>query len=129
MIPARVWFIAATRMNSAGNAAACRLADRERALFERLTEHFEGLAVEFRHLIQEENTRLGHRDFAGLRRGPAADQSRVADRVMRGPKRAHSHQGLARLQETHGAIDASGLQTLGRGRRGRGRITDTVGFQ
>jgi len=60
---------------------------------------------------------VGHGDLARLRGVAAADQTGVADGVMRRAERPHGHERLSRLEPAHGAVDAGGLQALGGGQR------------
>lgn len=50
-------------------------ADGDVAIFERLTEHFEGGFVELREFVAKEYTIVGQRDFSWLRIAAAAYQS------------------------------------------------------
>src|SRR5919202_4606336 len=64
-----------------------RAADRHAPVFERLAQDFEDGAVELGQLVEEEHPVVRQGDFAGARDGPAADQPRVADRVVRRAER------------------------------------------
>src|SRR5690606_8241456 len=57
--------------------------DRHRAVFEGLAHDFERAAIELRQFIEKQHAVVRHADFAGGRYAAAADQSRVADRMMR----------------------------------------------
>ena len=63
-------------------------ADRDVAVFERLSEDFEGPAVEFGEFVEEEDAVVGEADFARGGDRAAADESGVADGVVWGAVRA-----------------------------------------
>ena len=90
-----------------------RAGDRHRAVFERLAQHFERLAVELGQLVEEEHAVVGERDLARRGRRAAADQAGVADRVMRRAERADGQQRLARLQAADRTVDARGFDRFG----------------
>ena len=50
-----------------------RPADGDLAFLQRLAEHFERLAVELGHLVEEEHALVSQADLAGLGRAAAAD--------------------------------------------------------
>lgn len=56
--------------------------NRHRAIFKRLAEDFERLAVELGQLVEEQDSVVGQGDFAGRGRRAAADQAGVADRMV-----------------------------------------------
>ena len=63
--------------------AAHRPRDRHAIFLERLPEHFQRAAVELGQFVEEQNAVMGERDLARGRGAAAADQSRLADRVVR----------------------------------------------
>jgi hypothetical protein len=66
-----------------------RACDGDAPLLDRLAEHFEGAALEFRELIEEQHAMVRQAHFARPRRADtAAQQSGVGDAVMRGAERA-----------------------------------------
>ena len=73
-----------------------RSRDRHGAIFQRLTQHFERLAVELGQFIEKKHTVVRQRNFAGRGRGTAADQARIADGMMRRSERPDGQQRLAR---------------------------------
>ena len=87
------------------------------SFFKWLPEHFEGFAVELGEFVEEQNALVSQGDLAGLGRASAPHQTRVADRVVGRSERPDRHQGLARLQEPHRAVDPGGFKTLGGSQR------------
>src|SRR2546428_3381194 len=57
--------------------------DRQLAVFERLAEHFQRLALGLRRLVQEEDAVVGQAPFARLGDRAAADPPRIGGGVMR----------------------------------------------
>lgn len=84
-----------------------RAADRDRAIFERLAQHFEGGAVELGQFVEEEDAIMGEADLAGRGRRAAADEAGVADRVVRRAEGATNHQRPSRREHAHRAVDAT----------------------
>ena len=63
-------------------------ADRDPAVLERLAQHFERGAFELGEFVQKKHAVVRDADFTGRGIRGAADQTDVADRVMRGAERA-----------------------------------------
>jgi hypothetical protein len=57
--------------------------DRNLAGLQRLAQRVEGLRLEFRELVEEQDAMMGERDFSRSRMQAAADQRRHAGRVVR----------------------------------------------
>ena len=73
--------------------------DGHLTVFQGLAQHFQHILLEFRQLIQEKHAVVGQADFARPGDLPAADQSGVGDRVVRGPEGPAGDQGpVARHQ-------------------------------
>ena len=71
-------------MKLAGNVVLDqRRRDRDRAVFQRLAQHFERAAVELGQFVEKQHAVVRQADFAGRGDRAAADQPGVADRVMR----------------------------------------------
>jgi hypothetical protein len=87
-------------------------------MFQRLTKHFQAAAMELRQFVEEQDTVMGERDFAGGRRIAAANHAGVADGVVRVAERARGQQRLVGLESPKGAVDSRGAEALGR-RQGR----------
>ena len=66
------------------------------ALLERLTQHLEHAAIEFRHLVEEQHAVVRQADLARPRRAAAADQRDVGDGVMRRAERPRRSAGRRR---------------------------------
>ena len=102
--------MAAASMKRAGKSDRKRGAgDGDAALFERLAHHFEDVALKFGQLVEEQDAVVAERDFAGTRDGAAADQSGVADGVVRRAKRPRAHQAARIFEHAGDAVDARGL--------------------
>ena len=67
---------------------AAAAGDGDRALLERLAQRLEDVAAELGELVEEEDAVVGEADLARPRDGSAADEGRVARRVVRGCGRA-----------------------------------------
>ena len=55
--------------------------------FQRLPEYIEHVPAKLGQLVEEEYAVVRETDLAGPDRSPAAHETRVADGMMRGPKR------------------------------------------
>lgn len=62
--------------------------DRNDAVFKRLTEVFQGIASEFRKLVQKEYSAVREGDFSGFRMCAAADEGDAGRGVMRCAERS-----------------------------------------
>src|ERR1700757_4242458 len=72
----------------------CRARHCDLSILERLTHHFQCRSFELRKLIQKKDTIMGQAYFARIRKRAAAEQTDVADGVMRRAKRSRRHKGL-----------------------------------
>ena len=55
---------------------------RDRAVFERLAQHFEHVAGKFWKLVEKKQSVVRKRNFPGARDDTAADQPSIRNRVM-----------------------------------------------
>src|SRR5262249_31329528 len=85
---------AGARVHGCDEHNGCGIVDRAQdardgdvAVFQRLAHYFEHVAPELRQFVEEEDTVVGKRDFAGLRDGSAADETGIGNRVMRRAER------------------------------------------
>ena len=75
---------------------ARRPRDSDRALLERLAQHFEHVPAELGHLVEEQHAVVREADLAGTRMLSAADERDVRDRVMRRAERPLRQQAACR---------------------------------
>ena len=76
------------------------------ALFKRLTQKLQNIAIEFGQFIEEQNPIVGEAYFAGTRStAPATNQTSVAHRMVRRPERACFEQAFTLSQHTGDAVD------------------------
>lgn len=87
-------------------------ADRHRAVFHRLPQHFQRPAIELGELVEEQNPVVRQRYLARRGNGTSADKARVADRMMRIAERTNGQQRMSGRQQPQGAVDARGLDRL-----------------
>ena len=66
--------------------------DPHRPFFEWLPQHFQDVAAELRHLVEEQHAVMRQADLARPRDRPATDQRDIADGVMRRPERPRREQ-------------------------------------
>ena len=92
--------------------------DRNQTVFERLTQHFEGMLVELGQLVGEEHAVVGQRDLAGHGIHTASDQCHLGDGVVRTAKRTLRDQSLAGRQLARNGVDLRRLQALRERQRG-----------
>src|SRR5580704_18574416 len=78
--------------------------DGHASVFERLAHHFEHVALKFRKLVEKEHAIVAQGDFAGARDGAAADQSGVADGVMRRTKWARADEAACVVEQPGNAM-------------------------
>jgi hypothetical protein len=97
-------FIAAASMKREG--------DRDAALFEGLAHHFEDVALKLGKLVEEGDAVVSQRNVAGPRDGAAADESGVADRVMRRAVGASADQAAGIFENSRDAVYAGGFDDL-----------------
>ena len=105
--------------------------DAERAIFQRLAEHFENVARKLREFVEEEHAVVRQADFAGTRHaGAAADQAGVGDGVVRRAERALVQQSGARPERAGDAVDFGGFDGLfeGEGRQDAGEALGEHGL-
>ena len=115
-------FIAAASMKRAGKRQRHRGArNRNRAVFQRLPHHLQHVARKLRQLVEKEHAVVRQRNFSGARYGAAADQSRVADGVVRRAERPHAHQSIARVQHSGHAVNLGRLQRFFKRQRRKDR--------
>src|SRR5262249_9090345 len=68
-----------------GEAAGAR--DAHTAVLERLAQRLEDMLLKFRELIEKQDATMRERDFTGMRRRAASDQTRDRDGVVRSAER------------------------------------------
>lgn len=68
------------------------------AIFERLSECFEGASAEFGHFVQKQDTMVSKGDFTRPRRVTTANESDMGGTVMRGSEGPHSGKGQLRIR-------------------------------
>jgi hypothetical protein len=115
---------AAGRVGERGGGAG----DGELAVFERLAQHFQHLALELGQLVQEEDTMVGQAHLARPGDGAAADEAGVGDEVVGRAEGAGGDQGGVGGQEAGDGVDLRALQRFleGEGREDRGVPTRSV---
>src|SRR6202043_4273492 len=86
--------------------------NRHSAVFERLAHHFEHVALKFRQLVEKQDAVVPERNFSGPGHRSAADQPRVADRVMGCAKRASAYESTRIFEHSGDAVDARGFDCL-----------------
>src|SRR5436305_1884814 len=84
------------------------------AFFSRLAERLLDLGVELGKFIEKKNAVMRERDFARLRIHAAADQARIAGRVMRIAERSARFKWLLRAEFSGDGPDLRRLQRLGK---------------
>ena len=84
--------------------------DGNGVIFERLTHHFEDVSREFGELIEKEKAVMGERDFARTRNDPAADQTGIGDRVVRGAERSLGDESGCGIKDAGDGVDLGGLE-------------------
>ncbi len=86
--------------------------DGHHPVLHRLAQHLEHVLAKLGQLIEEQHAAVSEAHLARPRVGPAADQPRVADRVMRGAKRPPRDQGFAQGQRPGDGVDLRRLERL-----------------
>src|SRR4029077_19668902 len=79
------------------------------SVFEWLAHDLERGPFEFRQLVQEQHTVVGEADFARSWKRTSAEQSNVADGVMRRTKRSCRNERSFAVKESGDAVDLGGL--------------------
>jgi hypothetical protein len=87
-------------------------AQRDQAVLQWLTEHFEDVPAELGQLVEEQHAAVGQAHFPGARARPASDEAGVAHGVVRRAKGAGDAEGPIGREHAGDAVDASGLQRL-----------------
>lgn len=90
-------------------------------VFQWLAEHFQRRPIEFGKLVEKENSMMREANFAGRGNRAAADEPRIADRMVGGAEGTLGEQRLPGRNAAQGAIDASGFDRFLRGERGEDR--------
>src|SRR5690606_15736066 len=85
--------------------------DRDVAVFERLTQCVERVAVELAELVEEEHAVMGQRRLPRSRSAAAADEARGRDRVVRRAERPLADQPAAGC-DAGDRLDARDLDRL-----------------
>ena len=80
---------------------AARPADRYFPFFKRLPQHFEGLPLEFRQLVQKQDPVVRQRNLSRHGVAAAAAEPGVRNGVMRRPKRTARYHALLAQQASH----------------------------
>jgi len=80
------------------------------AVLERLAQHLERVAAEFRQLVEEQDALVRERDLARLRVGAAARERRGRDRVMRAAEGPCADERIVRGQQAHHGVDHRDLE-------------------
>ena len=96
---------------------ACGAADGHLAVFERLAQDFERGAFELRQFVEEEHAVVREADLARLGIGAAADESGVADRVVRRAEGPPAEERRIRRKQSEHGVDLAGLERLLLGHR------------
>ena len=100
-------------MNRAGKTAVrAARAMRTDPSSTRLTQDFENVAAELRHLVEKEHAVVREADLAWARMLAAADERDVRDRVMRRAERPLGQQPRAGRQESGDRVDRRRLERL-----------------
>ena len=107
---------AGTGIHCRGEHECCRKAERHggagdghAAIFERLAQHFQDIAGKFGKFIEEENTVMGERNFAGAGNDSASNQAGVRNGVMRRAIRASTDQADSGIEHARHAVNLGGL--------------------
>ena len=90
-------------------------------VLQRLAHRLQNAALELRQFVQKQNAVVRQRNFSRRRIDVAAEQSRVARRVMRRAKWPARHQRLARPQQPDDAVNLRRLQRLVQSQRRQNR--------
>jgi hypothetical protein len=98
---------------------AARARDADAPVLEGLAERLEHVLVELGQLVQEEDTAVGERDLARMRRAAAADEAGDRDRVMGGAEGTRGVERAPRGEESRHAPDRGDLDDLVPCRRGQ----------
>jgi hypothetical protein len=93
------------------------MGDCRYTLLERLAEHFEDMAPEFREFVQEAHARVRQRHLARQRDLTAADPPHIRDGMVRGAKRPPGDQGGAGAGEAGDAMNTGGFDGFGQAHR------------
>ena len=80
-------------------------ADGNRPVLQRLAQHFQNIALEFRQFIEEKHTVVREADFPRLRRSPSSKESCIADRMMRSAEGPGFQQRGIGIQKTENRMD------------------------
>jgi hypothetical protein len=91
------------------------------ALFERLASDLDPMAAKLGEFVEEQDAVVGPRPLAGRRHLATPDQPDSGDGVVRGATRASGHHRRASPGEAGDAVDARGLDSLGKGHRRQNR--------
>src|SRR6266404_9788029 len=86
-----------------------RARNRYRSIFERLTHHFEHVALKLRQFVEKKHAVMRERNFSGARHGAAADQSGIADGMVRRTKRPRTHEAARIVEQPGNAVDPRGF--------------------
>ena len=86
--------------------------DRHASILERLPHHFQHVALKFRQLIEKQHAVVPQRHFARPRHRSAANQSRIANRMVRRPERPRAHQPARIVQQPRDAVNPRRLNRL-----------------
>ena len=104
---------ARTRVHGAHKEDPCRkpggnpgTGHGEEAFFEGLAELLQGLAPEFRQLVQEKYPVVGQADLPGSRQGPSPDEPGVRDVMMGRPEGPTGDKGRLERQQARHAVNA-----------------------
>jgi hypothetical protein len=81
-------------------------------VFERLAHHFEDIARELGQFVEEKQTVVSERDFAGAGDNATANESGIGDGVMRGTERALRNQPGGSVEDSGDGVDLGSLESF-----------------
>ena len=90
-----------------------------RAVFEGLAHDFQNIALKFREFIEKENAIVAERTLARARDGATADQTGVADGVVRRAIGAGADEAAAVFEDAGDAVNTSCFDGFVEGHRGK----------
>jgi hypothetical protein len=86
--------------------------DGHHAVLEGLTKDLKDVAGEFGKLVEEEQTVVGERDFAGARDHAATDEAGVGDGVVWGSEGSVGNETLVAIEDAGNRVNLGGFQSL-----------------
>src|SRR5262249_25045852 len=95
--------------------------DCHMSFLQRLTQHLEHVAREFRKFVQEQNSVMCHAHFAWTRDAAATNKTRIGDRVMGRAERPRTDKSQLGWKKSHDRMNSGRFKTLFKGHRRKNR--------